>query len=560
MSYSEHRPGRFGSQGQIEFDVTNPIAEEPLYIQDLRDAERREDEGVDTYDADGPTDPFGGASAAETQAVPAIEPDFEPLVVPRRTSATEPDTAEPEAVTSAEARAAETESFSLFDTEPVVPGSNDSATQPVVPALTEEAETEPVVPTRRSEKPRKQRRPMRRLAILGGADGYVLDQVPTETGRFVQMFFVIAGTALISGISMLFALTTGVKAVVWLAIPLAIVWALIIFNLDRFLTSTMKSSTKIGKLIALALPRVIMAAIIGVVVAEPLVLQIFANDIEREVNATNIVQAQSDQEAVATGPEKQALDAATQRLADLENQVATGVVTGTTTDSATLTAAQAKVDGITTQMTTQQGVIDQARAIYQCELTGVGVGEVEGCTGISGEGASSDAAKSQLDQAQATYDALAGDLRAANEELTTAQESSAGATSANEDRNREAAKAQLPAAQTTYDAALAAYNERADAVASGNAGASGLLSQITALNSLSAKEPTLGFAHWMIAALFFMIELLPVLVKVLTSHGQPSLYEETLEARRQVESDRMRANAFRDRADIAIGTTAPVSA
>ena len=30
----------------------------------------------------------------------------------------------------------------------------------------------------------------------------------------------------------------------------------------------------------------------GFVVAEPLVLQIFANDIEREVNATNIVQAQ----------------------------------------------------------------------------------------------------------------------------------------------------------------------------------------------------------------------------------------------------------------------------
>lgn len=235
------------------------------------------------------------------------------------------------------------------------------------------------------------------------------------------------------------------------------------------------------------------------------------------------------------------------------------MVAGTTTDSATLTAAQAKIDGITTQMTTQQGVIDQARAIYQCELTGVGAGEVEGCTGVSGEGASSDAAKSQLDEAQATYDALAADLRVANEELTTAQESSAGATSVNEERNREAAKEQLPTAQATYDAALAAYNERTNAVASGNAGASGLLSQITALNSLSEKEPTLGFAHWMIAALFFMIELLPVLVKVLTSHGQPSLYEETAKARRQVEEDRVRANAFRDRADIATGTMAPLA-
>lgn len=50
------------------------------------------------------------------------------------------------------------------------------------------------------------------------------------------MFFVLAGTALVSAISMLFALTTGVQAAIWLAVPLAVVWALIIFNLDRFLT------------------------------------------------------------------------------------------------------------------------------------------------------------------------------------------------------------------------------------------------------------------------------------------------------------------------------------
>lgn len=541
MSYSEHRPGRFGSEGQIEFDVTNPTSEEPLYIQDIRAAEQREADGIDTYDVDGPTDPFGRGAETRDDSADVLPADPAEVLPERET----PEVTEPVAE-------------QMTGEQVTEPGAEHVAGSDPVAVTKEEPEPQPAVPARRREKPRTQRRPMRRLAILGGADGYVLDQVPTETSRFVQMFFVIAGTALISGISMVFALTTGVKAAIWLAIPLAIVWALIIFNLDRFLTSTMKSSTKIGKLIALAVPRVIMAAIIGVVVAEPLVLQIFANDIEREVNATNIVQAQGDQDAVATGPEKQALDAATQRLSDLENQAATGVVTGTTTDSATLTAAQAKVDGITTQMTTQQGVIDQARLIYQCELTGAGAGEVEGCTGVSGEGASSDAAKSQLDQAQATYDALAAELRVANEELATAQESSAGATSVNEDRNREAARAQLPAAQATYDAALAAYNERADAVASGNAGASGLLSQISALNRLSEKEPTLGFAHWMIAALFFMIELLPVLVKVLTSHGQPSLYEETAAARRQVEEDRVCANAFRDRADIATGTSASV--
>src|SRR5690606_1150694 len=153
--------------------------------------------------------------------------------------------------------------------------------------------------------------------------------------RFVQMFFVLLGTALVSAISMLFALTTGVQAAIWVAVPLALVWAAIIFNLDRFLTSTMTSTRSIAKLIGLALPRVAMAALIGFLVAEPLVLQVLHNDIAREVASTNITLAQTDQTALDEGPEKKALDAASARVSALENQAATGVVAGTESGSAT---------------------------------------------------------------------------------------------------------------------------------------------------------------------------------------------------------------------------------
>ncbi|PVE98504.1 DUF4407 domain-containing protein [Microbacterium sp. TPD7012] len=405
----------------------------------------------------------------------------------------------------------------------------------------------------RVRKPRRARTPgsrARALAILGGAEGEILDRVPGETPRFVQMFFVLAGTALVSAISMLFALTTGVQAAMWLAVPLALVWALIIFNLDRFLTSTMASTRNVWKLIGLAIPRVIMAAIIGFVVAEPLVLQIFHNDIAREVASTNITQSQSDQEALESGPEKIALDAASDRVAELENQAATGIVAGTDSSSATESAAQATVDDLTAKMTAQQAVIDQARLLYQCELTGEGAGTVPGCTGVNGEGASSDAAEAQLAEAQQTYDALAAQLRTANDELAAAGTSAKENTSASESQNREQAQSQLPGARDTYDQALAAYNARADAVAQGNAGAVGLLSQISGLNRLSEKEPTILWAHILIAALFFMIELLPVLVKVLTSYGDPNLYEKAAAIRKQVALDKVTAEGFRDRAEI----------
>jgi len=428
------------------------------------------------------------------------------------------------------------------------------------PAARVKPPRQPRVRKPRVRKPRRPRTPgsrARTLAILGGAEGEILDRVPGETPRFVQMFFVLAGTALVSAISMLFALTTGVQAAIWLAVPLALVWALIIFNLDRFLTSTMTSTRNVWKLIGLAIPRVIMAAIIGFVVAEPLVLQIFHNDIAREVASTNITQSQSDQEALETGPEKIALDAASDRVAELENQAATGIVAGTDSSSATESAAQATVDDLTAKMTAQQAVIDQARTLYQCELTGEGAGTVPGCTGVNGEGASSDAAEAQLAEAQQTYDALAAQLRTANEELAAAGTAAAENTSTSESQNREQAQSQLPGARDTYDQALAAYNARADAVAQGNAGAVGLLSQISGLNRLSEKEPTILWAHILIAALFFMIELLPVLVKVLTSYGDPSLYEKAMAIRKQVALDKVTAEGFRDRAEI---VTIPVPA
>ncbi|HWK78621.1 MULTISPECIES: DUF4407 domain-containing protein [unclassified Microbacterium] len=509
MSYSAHRPGRMGSDGKISVDADAQNGTVDDEIDFLRDYE-----------------PTGSEPA------PAAD---EP-------SPAAPSTAAPEDDELDDLRRAQ----GVF-------GPSKMKLRKAEKAPRKKRERMPRQKTARTPGSR-----LRTLAILGGAEGEILDRVPGETPRFVQMFFVLAGTALVSAISMFFALTTGVQAAIWIAVPLAVVWAAIIFNLDRFLTSTMTSTRSVWKLLGLALPRVAMAVLIGFLVAEPLVLQVFHNDINREVAATNIVQAQSDQDALESGPERKALDAATERVATLENQAATGIVADTDSGSATTSAAQATIDDITAKMAEQQKVIDQARALYQCELTGEGAGEVPGCTGVNGEGSSSDAAKAQLAQAQQTYDGLAGQLRTANDDLATAEGAAKENTASSEAANRQQANDQLPAARDSYQQALAAYNARADSVAQGNAGAVGLLSQISGLNRLAEKEPTIWWAHWLIAALFFMIELLPVIVKVLTSYGDPSLYEKAHAIRKQVDLDRVTAEGFRDRASIV--TTADATA
>ena len=57
MSFSAHRPGRFGSDGRIEFETDGRPGED-LYLDDVR-AQQAAGEPVELpLDADGPEDPF----------------------------------------------------------------------------------------------------------------------------------------------------------------------------------------------------------------------------------------------------------------------------------------------------------------------------------------------------------------------------------------------------------------------------------------------------------------------------------------------------------------------
>ncbi|KQR84446.1 DUF4407 domain-containing protein [Microbacterium sp. Leaf179] len=539
MSFSDPRPGRFGSGGRIEFTTDEERAQ---YLDDILAAQTA---AARPAPHDHTSEPWGAPPADDDPTLPIERRPAEPRGADRAGAESE-TTPLPAADAGADETVVldrEADAVPAAHGEPAAHDEPDAVAAPVA--------SDPRPPRLRRHDPRRPRLSLvRRMAVLGGADNDVLDEVPEEVPRFVQMFLVLAGTALVSSLSMMFALLTGVRVSIFLAIPLALIWGLIIYNLDRFLTSTMRSTKNVFRLLGLAFPRIIMAALIGIVVAEPLVLQVFQNDIAREVNSTNVTQALTDQDAVTSGPEKQALDAASAQVSALENQAATGIVSGTSSTSAESAAAQQTVDQLTQQLAAQQSVIDQARAVYQCELTGQGAGTVPGCTGLAGTGASSEAAQAQLAQAQSSYDALSTQLQQAQSTLAAANTSGAEAAASSADQNKQQAEDQLPAARTQYESALAAYNARASSIADGNAGAVGLLSQITALERLSDREPALRWAHYLIAALFFMIELLPVLVKVLTGFGGPSLYEKAEKMRGQIALDRVTARTFRKRADV----------
>ena len=113
-----------------------------------------------------------------------------------------------------------------------------------------------------------------------GAHQKLLKQFPSEHSKYSGLGAVLLATFVLATISAGYAIYTVFGNWLW-TIGFAIIWGLIIFNFDRFLVSTMrKYGVSRRKQIMMALPRIALALLIGVVIARPLEMKIF----EKEIN------------------------------------------------------------------------------------------------------------------------------------------------------------------------------------------------------------------------------------------------------------------------------------
>jgi hypothetical protein len=120
-----------------------------------------------------------------------------------------------------------------------------------------------------------------------GADNKILKYSSySDHVKYVGIGGVVLATAVLAFLSMGFAMHIIFNGNWFVTIPVSIVWALIIFNLDRFIVSSTgkgdgKEGMSFGELLN-ALPRLIMAILIGFCISAPLETYIFQREIERE--------------------------------------------------------------------------------------------------------------------------------------------------------------------------------------------------------------------------------------------------------------------------------------
>ncbi|MFI5187467.1 MAG: DUF4407 domain-containing protein [Chitinophagales bacterium] len=113
-----------------------------------------------------------------------------------------------------------------------------------------------------------------------GAHQDLLKQFPSEHTKYSGLGGVLLATFVLASISAGYAVYTVFNSLIW-AILFAILWGLIIFNFDRFLVSTMrKYGISKRKQLWMAVPRMLLALLIGFTIARPLELKIF----EKEIN------------------------------------------------------------------------------------------------------------------------------------------------------------------------------------------------------------------------------------------------------------------------------------
>lgn len=118
--------------------------------------------------------------------------------------------------------------------------------------------------------------------FCSGSDTELLKKCPTETGKYVGIGATIFFTGVFASLAAGYSLYT-VFDNIWAAIFFGLVWGIMIFNLDRFIVSSIRKENRVGREMMMAIPRIILAILISVVIAKPLELKIFEKEIQPEL-------------------------------------------------------------------------------------------------------------------------------------------------------------------------------------------------------------------------------------------------------------------------------------
>jgi len=343
---------------------------------------------------------------------------------------------------------------------------------------------------------------------LSGADPHVLAKVPRERRKFSGIGGVVLTTAVMATLSATFALSSGVRVPLLLAIPLGVLWGLAIMNLDRWLVTAAVRRERWYQNLAVALPRLILALIIGAVISTPLVLWIFQREINTELDI--IHQQKLDQQAQILNNDTRfkGMPALQDRVNKLQ-----GIVDGTAAPESV--EDDPTVKNLETQVATASNQYNAAQQAANKELDGT-------------DGTHSQGAGPVYQQKQKVADDLKRQRDDLQNQLDAAKRAAQARINGSAANEKQSATDELAKDKAELARLTTLKKQESDQFAANNREDRGLLAQMDALTHFTNHSFTLKTAY--IALLLFItaIEVLPVFTKFLLNLGPPTLYDQIL--------------------------------
>ena len=358
--------------------------------------------------------------------------------------------------------------------------------------------------------------------------------------RYVSVGAAVLVTSIFAVFSLVMALSLALGGSAISYLPLGVMWGLAIFNLDRWMVSSVNYGVagdpdsgglprKVGAKLAL-IPRLALAVVLGLAISEPLVLALFDDEIEQEIAAMQ----REDIEAVE-------IQKATRR-AELEANdpivgpiAASGVGASPASrlvdDNPVVADLRRQIDDLNEVIADDLAKVEAAQTLYEDEITEGGGGRAAGVGQVAlGLRVALEAAQDRLDGHRNDRDGL-------NIQLAAAISTASGAISSDDNAvqaRREAIADEVDAEFASDLAAIAASD--------------GLLAREEALARLVEDNPGLRLRRWLPGLLILIVDSMPAMLKFLSSesvHDRKARYAagiETINARSEFELELARVN------------------
>ncbi len=291
--------------------------------------------------------------------------------------------------------------------------------------------------------------------FCSGANFSILKKTPTETNKYFGIGATVFFTGVLAALAAGYALFTVFQSPIP-AIFFGLLWGLMIFNLDRFIVSSMRKKESSMAEWKLAIPRLILAVLLALVISKPLELKMFEREINRKLDEKKTEFFAQSKANLAKGfPEIQELEA--------------------------------KIDTLKAEVTQAQDFRDQLQKEYDAERFGKKTSSSSGKVGL---GTNAKKKEQQLDAAQRFLEDM---------------------------RNRN--QTRIDSLEAQVQKFITLRQKEFEKQQPGIEGFDGLAARMDALTALTSESQAMALANVFIMLLFISIETAPIFVKLISGRG-----------------------------------------